>query len=71
MPGLVIHVVRAMFYGAFAAFVVFLLCGMGDAAGDVLPVMYVLLGAELGALLYGRKHGGGPVAGRGGGGGDD
>lgn len=62
MPTHIRTAANAAFYGSLLAYIAFRLAGMREAASDLLPVGWVLVGVQLGALLYEKKHGGDSVA---------
>ena len=51
-------IANAAFYGALLAYIAFRLAGMREAASDLLPVGCVLVGVQIGALLYDKRNGG-------------
>lgn len=62
MSSIVVRTAFGAWVGVFAVAVVLSLAGMVDESMELYAPMYLFSGVMLGALLYGKKHGGDSVA---------
>lgn len=62
MSSVVVRTAFGAWVGVFAVFIVLRIAGMVDESMKLYAPMFLFSGVMLGALLYGKKHGGDSVA---------